>query len=842
MRKAFLSHSTIDKEYVRVIANRLGRSKLVFDEKTFAPGVDFRESILSGLDETALFVFFASSASLASTWCTYEFNEAQIRIIKQKIAKHLVIIIDRIITPADLPAWMQQAKIVVQPRPAQAARDVLHGLLSALDLSSARPFVGRSQATQHLVNQFAEVSPPHILVFSGLDGIGRRSILENFAPQNLGLPAGPAAILGESASLQDLYLWLLSETGDVESRKDMAAQIAAFAKLSAGNQVTECAQRIAILCDDGNLPMIIDQGSMLADDGTYLKEYSDFLKAFNSIPGDRYLALIHRRAPYLTPLSLATDVYSERVPPLDKNESRLLVIQLLKRVGANASNEQLSELVEAVDGFPPAAYFLASSVEHYGLSAVISDKSLLSDFKARSFSNFLKSIPLTSDHWLLLRYLSGEIAAPLSSLAIACNLGQEVLAPTLRYLVDHSLIVVLDDRYMIAAPIRDAVGRVGGFLGQQDYLAIADRLTGAFWQPDSVAPVIEVVDATLHAIARGTGQLDSFRDLVRPSLLHRFSVEAYRKKEWQLALQYGQRAQEMGLTRPDLAAVVFKSLVQLQKWDEAAHLLEQIKNRGDRQAPYLLAFMLRKQHRHVEAAKALRDAIESGDTSFSTYRDYADSLYRSGDLKQALNYIQKVRDRDPENVWVLDLYISISMDLGRHDVTEALLRDMERYDLDKRFIHHRRATYYASQRNFDLALSEAEAACNAGTAQLAAFATKADVLVELGRFAEARNVLEEIHQHFGSQARDVQQGLRCKLLLREGNWAAAKSAWDRMEDRSNRTAQALLLRIYEAKSKDNSLSLTAREDARKSADQLAAGLPGGIDPLVVPPDSMNAPE
>ena len=89
MGKAFLCHSSSDKEFVRIAARNLGRAKVVFDEMTFEPGQDFRDQILKGLDAAGLFVFFISRASLASIWCQFEADEAQYRQISEKMGGHL---------------------------------------------------------------------------------------------------------------------------------------------------------------------------------------------------------------------------------------------------------------------------------------------------------------------------------------------------------------------------------------------------------------------------------------------------------------------------------------------------------------------------------------------------------------------------------------------------------------------------------------------------------------------------------------------------------------------------------------------------------------------------------
>lgn len=44
--KAFLSHSSANKEIVRVVANELGRLNSIFDERCFKKANEFENSIL----------------------------------------------------------------------------------------------------------------------------------------------------------------------------------------------------------------------------------------------------------------------------------------------------------------------------------------------------------------------------------------------------------------------------------------------------------------------------------------------------------------------------------------------------------------------------------------------------------------------------------------------------------------------------------------------------------------------------------------------------------------------------------------------------------------------------
>lgn len=121
--------------------------------------------------------------------------------------------------------------------------------------------------------------------------------------------------------------------------------------------------------------------------------------------------------------------------------------------------------------------------------------------------------------------------------------------------------------------------------------------------------------------------------------------------------------------RREARELVFKSLVQLERWDDAQEALNDIETHLDRRRFYLKGFLLRKRRRHREAIVPLKAAVEAGDRSQSVYRDLADSQYRCGDYEEALANIRIVLDKNSENPFAVDLHIRICLEKG--DVTQA---------------------------------------------------------------------------------------------------------------------------------------------------------------------------
>lgn len=87
--KAFLSHSSKDKEFIRAIANELGRQFCLFDEQVFNTRDELKVSIEKVLDESSIFVLFLSKNALDSVWVKYEIDEAWLRKLNYIISCHI---------------------------------------------------------------------------------------------------------------------------------------------------------------------------------------------------------------------------------------------------------------------------------------------------------------------------------------------------------------------------------------------------------------------------------------------------------------------------------------------------------------------------------------------------------------------------------------------------------------------------------------------------------------------------------------------------------------------------------------------------------------------------------
>lgn len=190
MNRAFLSHSSKQKDLVKQIALNLGKANAVYDDYEFESGVPILDEILSGLSHSELFVLFISDDSLNSIWVQKEITQAHRNLQLGENRKIFPILIDRSINVAEdlrIPEWLKayllkpyQDHFIITKKIKQKLREIAFEQ-NPLFKAKENLFVGRNdifEAFESKVYSLSNEKPSSIIV-SGLDGIGRRTFLKN---------------------------------------------------------------------------------------------------------------------------------------------------------------------------------------------------------------------------------------------------------------------------------------------------------------------------------------------------------------------------------------------------------------------------------------------------------------------------------------------------------------------------------------------------------------------------------------------------------------------------------------------------------------------------------------
>lgn len=225
MNRAFLSHSSAQKDFVRAVAKELTPSRCSFDEYCFETGEKILDEIIRKLNNTDLFVLFISNEALESDWVKREILNADYLISSNRIKQIYPILIDSTVNPVTdnrIPGWIKEYLLKVISSPIKAFHKIT-SRLRQLDMETnpiyqakRNLFVGRHQEKEELENTLnLSIDPYYKCIFvSGIEGVGRRTFLERSLKENgfVNPNMDPFVLqLNSRSTIDDLMLFLIGK-------------------------------------------------------------------------------------------------------------------------------------------------------------------------------------------------------------------------------------------------------------------------------------------------------------------------------------------------------------------------------------------------------------------------------------------------------------------------------------------------------------------------------------------------------------------------------------------------------------------------------------------------------
>lgn len=400
MNKAFLSHSSAQKDFVRKVYKLLGASRCVFDECCFDNGKKIIDEILRGLQNTDLFILFVSNESLDSDWVQQEIVLADMFMQKHGLKQILPILIDPNIKPgADerIPVWMKQFLMKPIRSPEMAKLKILNALRH-LDMDTnpiykakRNLFVGRYKEKEELEGILNLYVEPHYntICVSGLEGIGRRTFLRKFFEEKHMLNTSNEPILislNNRSSIDNLILSLLKYQKDFISSDDLAV----LDSKSITEKTSILQNLFRSLANENEYIFIIDDGCVVRP----TMEVSNwFVKAID-IPENHdcfYISVISRFRPSYRFLSNHDDFISISIDALSIPEVRNLFFGYGKALGLSSSSKY-NEILSTLNGIPSQVYYAVEYIKRFGIDLTLRNKGIILDYGDKPVMSIIADI------------------------------------------------------------------------------------------------------------------------------------------------------------------------------------------------------------------------------------------------------------------------------------------------------------------------------------------------------------------------------------------------------------------------------------------------------------------
>lgn len=458
-KKIFLSHSSKNKDLVREVFNRIA-VYAYFDEASFDSGDNFFEVIERCINNTSIFVFFASVESLESTWCQWEENLALKNMIKQQIDKIIVFIIDDDTDISCLPDFLKNEKISKKLSAEQMATIILDNFFSIQNLDF--PYFGRQEAEQFFQRQIYQKmikgGIPNLYVVQGLLGIGRRSFIKKkMIPSIQNICKNISEIeINDGEDFDSLFaktsIW--AHHIPIEEIKSKLSE------LSLDKIKEQIIENIFSLRRSRFLPCFIDNGGIFQDNGKFSPCIS-FIVDYAKKNPDFFCAFVTSRRIRLQERESFIEI---SINALSNDDMKGLITTIMYSDGITFSSQEMDNVISMIKGYPPSVFILRNEIKKYGKDLILNCSQDIINYQMNRLIPYIRSLAINNIEVKILKLLS--FYSPLNIQLIFRIIGNSSATVTLLFgLIEKSIIEIHESNesteYQLSPPLFDAINAVG---------------------------------------------------------------------------------------------------------------------------------------------------------------------------------------------------------------------------------------------------------------------------------------------------------------------------------------------------------------------------------------------
>lgn len=760
----------------------------MFDQRSFETGVEFKKSIEDGLDDSGIFVLFASKASLQSVWVDFEINEAWWRKLERKIGGALVFIIDSSVDVGDLPPWLRRSKAQRVNAPQATARVIRDHIDEILRHQQHSYFVGRGEDVdrlQQVLTPWDGSTPPHVVIITGLPGIGKRTLLRHVAPFTLNLLRLNVVRVEEGDELPDLASKLADQIepfSTAEGFKKIVAEIRAATDQQTLDRIVHDLQ----LCiANHELPVLFDDGGLLDEEGR-LRDAPKRIIAAVPPKSDTYLFIVSNRRPNQEG---AETIPGVPLKPLRREDTKSLIAALANRKQLQLKVNEIAEISEYAEGFPPACGYAVQLAVDYGVVTVLQNKHRLVEFRTLPFIKYLSETKLTEAEKEILRILAEYSPLPLAVIGEAVGVDSKTLSEHIIRLIDYSLISpAREGFYSIADPIRDAVVRLTRLImSKHEHSAVANSLKKYIDENEIEEHAIDAYRVLFRA-ARNSGDPKLAADAIYLAndviqLLER----SYHARDFEEAIRLGREAVAMRPRSVTARSFLIRAFIQEAMWPDAEQALTEFELVAPpREVFFLKGFMKRKQGDVPGAIALFHKSERAGRRGAALMRELAWCYSIQGDLDNAAKYLEEAIKREGDNPFVVDLGVQIATRQGDERLARRRLELLKEVE-SPAFYHHRLSHVEAKFGNFEKARAASQEAMKLESKPtFEMIAQYAVCELRLNHVSAAEKLAAQLERDYSRKKPDFRLTLRAMIEVQKKHFGDALALLERHSQKTDR--------------------------------------------------------
>lgn len=729
--RVFLSLSYVDADFVREVRSRLPIGLAHFYEKSFDNGEALLHAMENKVQESQIFVLFASKEGLKSAAVQFEIEQARVNKAFNPNVRLLIFPTSPDVSYSDLPKWMQSYWMGQSGyTPADVARYITTVLLEPnVGVSSgAVKILGRGK-TLDLIEQVAAdhlqrtKKMPSIYVLAGFTGIGRRTFASYYMRAGLSaesqLPYGPSILLAAQAELVDVYRGIRSEIdGDIAPEK-LSEDLKAFSQLSDPEKTTEISRILGHFSELGQSVTLISTSGFFEDSG---EAKSWVLDLFQNLPIGLVLFVVTNRQFDVEFIEVTGTAIQVRVEELADKDIRALMIHTAERMKVE-SFDVPDEIVKAIGGHPDVANAAVRLAAQRGVDVLKRQPGYLYNVQRTILGETISEEALSAtdravlDALCWVPSLGGDLLEEI--VASASGADTDAFVATCQALVMSCLVTAQGFTYAISPAIRQLYRR--WYVTDPKTLDCIAKVLSAHWKAAVEAGRFreDLFEAFvfMHAF-QGEELPDELKGLLTPGTLETVIKETYAlgktnddAEALKRVVSWGAIANDMDMSpavREEIMNAVARAQIRVGSYADAQRTIDSMKEKEYASSVFLLGHLFRRKRDYERAIPFLEEAVRGRKFNRSAVHELALAYHRSGQTKKLGDLLSRFEKLLNDSAMFLDLSIGIQLrsgasiadvpakirrlrampdDDGRADLREAqlMLRD-GRFDEAKDFI------------------------------------------------------------------------------------------------------------------------------------------------------------
>jgi tetratricopeptide (TPR) repeat protein len=767
--RAFLSHSSADKTIVVGVHKELEADSTWLDRAEIEWGDLFLEKIADGISSATDFVLFWSRAASKSEWVRLEINMAFIQALRRKAIRLRVVVLDD--TP--LPLYLQPFhvfSVIGSASPVSEILQKLRPLLTEPVRSVRSRFVNRHYEIAKI--EAAVDDPDFRAVWAfGFTGVGKTSVIEEALHR-----------VFEGASI--VRIDVSQGTGFVELALALSASVLHEAlpqgldQSRLDHQIRLCVETLA---KNGLLLVLLNAQHWLDEEGEPQGPLLSLLAIIGNVPSlaNRPIFLTSTRRPTLD-AAVLKQLALFRVSGLNDEHVAALVRNWYYAIyDKELSVEDSNRIAPKLYGHPVAARLVAGLLGDHSVDFLEQYPRELVALRRDLARVLLQDLNLTPASERLMETLAlAGVGLPASVLA-AAGFSEDDFQQAVAQCASAGLITA--DINIETHPLFQEF--FWHRLHRSDYrqrsIDLAEALRARLDGMDKAsAEFATLLPATFRSYALA-GELEKATAL-RSDLsgeLAATAITLYNRRDYQLADRYISFVLDGDPNDWRMRLYRGRIRVRQEDWEGANRIFTEmlVERPHDVGVMHAMAWSQLRQRNWSKALQMFTTIIARRD-HVASLRNAAECLHRLNRNEEALAFLERAKERESENPFVLDLESRILEDMGQLDAAyDSAELAAARDPLNEGF-QNRLGVIRVKQRRPHLAIDHFRTAMELDPNQFSPANSLMAAYLDIDQWEEAEGLLQDLETKARTPSNfALLAHTKARVAFAKGDFATSKS-------------------------------------------------------------------